>query len=199
MYAWRQMSEGMRDDVLEQRKLRQRPWHSPPHWASDRANRYMVTAACYEHRPIISSSMERLAEFEDALLSAIEFVSERLHAWVVLPNHYHILVTTDDPLGLLKEMGKLHGRTSFQWNGEDRMRGRKVWYGAAETLMKSERHFWATLNYIHHNPVKHGLVKAWQEWPFSSAGQFIDTCGRSEAERLWREFPISEFGKGWDD
>ncbi len=100
---------------------------------------------------------------------------------------------------MLHALGKLHGRTSFQWNGEDGQRGLKVWCNAAETVMKSERHFWATVNYIHHNPVKHGLVEKWLDWPFSSAVDFLEKSGRAEAERVWMGYPIKEYGVGWDD
>jgi putative transposase len=65
--------------------------------------------------------------------------------------------------------------------------------------MKSERHFWATINYIHHNPVKHGYVQHWQDWPFSSAAAYLESVGRKEAERVWHEYPITEYGKGWDE
>lgn len=193
------MSEKARLEVLEWRKTQQRPWHSPPHWKSDRTNRYLLTASCFEHAPIIGRSAERLCKFEDNLLQTLAEHSEQIHAWVILPSHYHTLVSTKGPLTVLLLLGKLHGRTSHTWNGEEDERGRQVWSSAAETAMKSERHFWATINYIHHNPVKHGYVKSWQEWPFSSACQFLETCGRTEAERLWKEFPVSSYGKGWDD
>ncbi len=193
------MSETLRRDMLAQRKLQKRPWHSPPHWRSDRTERYLFTAACFEHQPVIGASRQRLAEFEDHLLSVVEDSTKDVHAWVVLPNHYHFLATTEDPLVVLRALARLHGRTSFRWNGEDGLRGRKVWCGAAETAMKSERHFWATLNYIHHNPVKHGWVKKWQDWPFSSSAGFLEKSGRAEVERLWKEFPIKDYGKGWDD
>jgi len=140
-----------------------------------------------------------MADFEGQLLSAVEGMSEQLHAWVILPNHYHFLATTGEPMILLAALGKMHGRTSFRWNNEDGRRGRKVWYNAAETAMKSERHFWATLNYIHHNPIKHGYAEKWQDWPFSSASSFLDRCGQVEALRLWKEYPVDEYGKGWDD
>ena len=193
------MSKETRRDVLEWRKAQQRPWHSPPHWKSDRTDRYLLTASCFEHTPVIGRTAERLGEFENSLLETLSEHTKHIHAWVILPNHYHALVSTSDPLTILLMLGKLHGRTSFQWNGEENERGRQIWASAAETAMKSERHFWATINYIHHNPVKHGLVKSWQEWPFSSATQFLEAKGRLEAERLWREFPIGEYGKGWDD
>jgi putative transposase len=140
-----------------------------------------------------------MADFEGQLLSTMENHSEHPHAWVILPNHYHFLVTTQEPLDLLSTLGKLHGRTSFLWNGADHCRGRKIWCHAAETAMKSERHFWATLNYIHHNPVKHGYVKKWQDWPFSSARSFLEISGTEEARRLWKEYPVEEYGNGWDE
>ena len=65
--------------------------------------------------------------------------------------------------------------------------------------MRSDRHFWATLNYVHHNPVHHGYVEHWQDWPFSSAPEYLAEMGRAEAERLWLEYPVLDYGKGWDD
>jgi putative transposase len=65
--------------------------------------------------------------------------------------------------------------------------------------MQNGEHFWATVNYIHHNPVKHGYVKSWWEWPFSSAGDFLESEGRDEAARIWKEYPLMDYGKGWDD
>ena len=65
--------------------------------------------------------------------------------------------------------------------------------------MRSEGHFWATVNYIHHNPVKHGYVARWDEWPFSSATGYLKNLGREEAARIWNDFPILDYGKGWDE
>jgi putative transposase len=35
--------------------------------------------------------------------------------------------------------------------------------------------------------------------PFSSAQQFLESVGREEAERVWREYPVLDYGRGWDD
>ena len=64
--------------------------------------------------------------------------------------------------------------------------------------MRNADHFWSTVNYIHHNPVKHGYVDQWLEWPFSSASDFLDSIGREQAMELWRKYPILDYGKGWD-
>jgi putative transposase len=121
-----------------------------------------------------------------------------IYAWVVLPNHYHVLVQCRDIQRCLRELGKLHGRTSFYWNQEQVTRGRQVWHRAAETAMKSEGHFWATINYVHHNPVKHGYVQKWQDWPYCSAAQYLKCVGRERALEIWRSFPIRNYGAKWD-
>ncbi len=79
------------------------------------------------------------------------------------------------------------------------MRGRKVWFNAVETGMKSDAHYWASVNYIHHNPVKHGYVQKWLDWTFSSAALWLKKLGRAKVEDIWKGYPISEYGKGWDD
>lgn len=199
MYAWRQLNSRQRDEVLAFRKRQQLPWHSPPHRSSDGADEWLFTAACYNHAPIIGHSIERIAAFERILIETAQEHAEELIAWVVLPNHYHFLARTADCKAVLKALGLFHGRTSFQWNGEEVTRGRKVWFNAAETAMKSDRHFWATINYIHHNPVKHGYVTRWQDWPFSTATQYLETMGRGEVERIWKEYPVQDYGRGWDE
>ena len=56
-----------------------------------------------------------------------------------------------------------------------------------------------TLNYIHANPVKHGFVEKGGDWPWSSYAQFEGKYGREALVEWWREFPITGYGKGWDD
>ena len=66
------------------------------------------------------------ADFSERFLETLETPSEEIHAWCVLPNHYHALVFTRKLPDLLSAVGLLHGRTAFHWNGEDDARGRKV-------------------------------------------------------------------------
>ncbi len=91
-----------------------------------------------------------------------------------------------------------HGRSSFVWNGEDEARGRHVWCNCPETFRKNERHFFSSLNYVHHNPVLHGYADRWQDWPWSSATQFIERVGRKHAAALWRNYSIVTYGADWD-
>lgn len=197
MYRWRQFDARQRREVLEYRKQNRLPWHSPPHYTSD-TPLYMITAACYEHRHIIGHCPQRMADFETELLDTANNACRKIFAWVVLPNHYHLLADTLQVKQLLHNLGQLHGRTSYRWNGEEDRRGRKVWHNAAETAMKSERHFWATLNYVLNNAVHHGYVERWQDWPYSNAETYLAETGRKTAEQIWRDYPVLDYGKDWD-
>ena len=64
--------------------------------------------------------------------------------------------------------------------------------------MKSERHFWATVNYVLHNAVRHGYVERWQDWPYSSAAQYLAEVGREEVEHRWHQYPLLDYGADWD-
>jgi len=74
----------------------------------------------------------------------------------------------------------------------------RFWFNCFDRVIKSHRHFWASVNYVHHNPVEHGYVDNWQDWLWSSAVEFLERVGRERALQIWREFPILDYGKKWD-
>lgn len=198
MYNWRKLSEENREYVLAERKARQFPWHAPPHFDYEGEKTFIVTAACFEHKPIIGRSSLRMAECEHELLRISHHVATDVFAWSVLPNHYHLLLRTAQIYELLGLLGKFHGSSSYRWNGEDSTRGRKVWFRAVERSMRSERHFFASLNYVNNNPVKHGYVEKWQDWPYSSAKEYLQHVGSERASEIWRSYPVLDYGKDWD-
>jgi putative transposase len=198
MYRWRKLSGEDQAALLQYRQRLSRPWHSPPHFIEGPAF-FHLTAACYEHASIIGSSPARMQAFSADLLGTLAGAGVTTHAWCLLPNHYHLLVHVPDLKPVTTALGRLHGRTSHDWNGEDALRGRKVWCAPADRAIRNNAHFWATLNYIHHNPVRHGQVAHWQDWPFSSAPDYLAAVGREEAVRVWKAFPILDYGAGWDD
>jgi len=174
------------------------PWHRPPHRDIVGPATFIITAACYEHQHVIDKSPDRMAEFEVSLVNACETAAANVYAWCVLPNHYHLLTQTDDIKLLRKELGKVHGRTARMWNQDDEQPGRKVWFNFFDRDMKSDRHYWASLNYVHNNAVHHGYVEKWQDWPYSSVHQYLEEIGHDEARKIWLEYPVLDYGKGWD-
>jgi putative transposase len=117
MYRWRKMTAEECKVVLAHRKQLQRPWHTPPHPLGG-AGEYHLTAACYEHTPVIGLSPERMDAFAAQLLETL--VDVDVKAWCLLPNHYHLFIKVEDLRAALSTLGRLHGRTSFDWNGSDR-------------------------------------------------------------------------------
>ncbi|MCO8120471.1 hypothetical protein NHH03_01885 [Stieleria sp. TO1_6] len=140
-----------------------------------------------------------MASFESELLHCVSDNGDSIFAWCVLPNHYHLLLRTQSVIHSLTRIGRLHGKLSFEWNRQEELTGRrKVWAGAAETAMKSERHYFATLNYVLNNPVHHGYVKKWTQWPLSNANEYLQEQGRQKVLRQWHAYPIRDYGKNWD-
>ena len=199
MYYWRKMTEEQREDARRHRRIQRYPKHSPPHFDMAGECSYLFTAACYEHMPIIGESAERLTELESELLDICNRFCSKIYGWCVLPNHYHVFLRTEQLKALRAEIGKLHGRTSFRWNGEDGKRGRQVWHNCFEKAIRGPRHHFATLNYVLHNPVRHRLVERWQDWIWSSAAEYLEQHGREEAARIWNEYPVLDYGNGWDE
>jgi len=197
MYKWRKMTPAQREEVLHLRKQCRLPWHSPPHFGKE-PNLYHISAACYEHAHILCTP-DRLTSFESKLVSGLaESGVAEVSAWVVLPNHYHLLVKTSLP-EFGKWLHRLHNKTATRWNGEDSKRGRKVWHRYADRCIRGKIHYYRTINYIHANPVKHGYVTKGGSWPWSSYAQFEEKHGRETLVQWWRDFPTTGYGAGWDD
>lgn len=198
MHRWRKMTDDERSQTLLWRERLKRPWHSVHHVDSGQRH-YFISASCFNHEPHIGRSVERMNAFTEVWLAVLAENTSCVAAWVVLPNHYHALVSAKEVLVLLKALGRLHGRSSFQWNKEENTRGRQVWFNATETVIKSPEHFGAARKYAHHNPVKHGYAPKWTDWAWSSAADYLTEVGRDEAAREFGLYDVSRFGEGWDD
>ena len=119
MYDYRKWNREKQVAALKERVARGFPLHSPPHVPEPDAYR-IITGACFEHKPILEGYGLRLKWFEQQLLDHLRRKNQsRVAAWVVLPNHYHVLVNIPDIKSFTKAQGQLHGRTSFKINKED--------------------------------------------------------------------------------
>jgi putative transposase len=197
MYEYRKLTPEERRELIEERRARGFPPHSPPHPCQN-AKYYLLTATCYEHHAHMKDAARRQQVldllFEHTILRGIE-----LHAWVVLPNHYHLLAYVPDFDTLGEMFRRVHGPTARWWNQTDGTPGRKVWYRYADRAMRSRRHYNATLNYIHYNPVKHQYVTSPYDWEESSVAWYLEDRGRAWLRKLWVDYPIHDYGEGWDE
>lgn len=93
----------------------------------------------------------------------------QLHAFVVMPNHVHLLVT---PHVTAKQwLGPLKGFTAHQAN---RVLGRRAPFWQDESydhLVRDKEEFQRIQRYIENNPVTAGLVGSPERFPWSSIGE----------------------------
>lgn len=197
-YEYRKMAPEEREEVLRQRRARGYPLHGPPH-PFRQLGWYMLTAANFEHGAIMAAPDRRTA-FEARLLTTLRDGDAKVFGWVILPNHYHVLVgiaSLDQVSVVLKQ---LHGTTSREWNlADSQTRKRRVWYKFMDRAIRSREDFYRALNYIHINPVRHQYVDDPYAWSWSSIHIHAETYGRQWLRDKWKSYPPIDFGKGWDD
>lgn len=195
-YNYRAMTSEERAAVVDERRRRGYPLHAPPHPYRE-AGWYLITATNFEHAHVIAPR-ERRTAFEEQLLKSMQSIEAEIGGWVVLSNHYHVLVGIDSLDDVSAALKQLHGSTSRTWNLEDNLTGeRRVWYRFRDRYIRNEDHYHEALNYIHYNPVKHDYVDSPYDWPWSSVHIYYDTYGRQWLRNLWVTHPIDTFGKGW--
>ena len=146
--------------------------HAPLHELSARGT-YIVTAGTYQKAHHFRTRA-RLQVLHRGLLS----VGWRLEAWAVFSNHYHFVEHSPDygADNLGQMLGLLHEKTAKWINRLDNTAGRKVWRNFWETRLTHTISYLARLNYVHQNPVKHGLVAVANQYPWCSAGWFERTA-----------------------
>ena len=108
-----------------------------------------------------------------ALLTITNEYQWQLEAWAVFPNHYHFIAHSPPKAETLTPMlRELHSRTARAVNRHDSAPGRKVWHNYFESRLTHERSYLARLNYVHQNPVRHGLTPVSNQYRYCSAAWF---------------------------
>ena len=120
----------------------------------------------------VTANRRRLFQVERNALSLMQVMRENrekkrfeLHAFVVMPDHIHLLLTPSHDIPLEKAMQYIKGGFSF------RLRSKlDVWEKSfAEHRIKDAVDYRNHLAYIEHNPVRARLSSIPEEFPFSSA------------------------------
>jgi len=88
-------------------------------------------------------------------------------AWVLMPNHVHLILAPSDADGLRRALARLHrahaGRVHARLG-----RSGHFWQGRFGCVAMDEPHLMAALRYGALNPVRAGLAARPQDWPWSS-------------------------------
>jgi REP element-mobilizing transposase RayT len=118
------------------------------------------------------------AEIVCRVLMHFDGVRYRMLAWVVMPNHVHVLVEQIEgwPLAAV-----VQGWKSVSARAIGFLNATKGSIWAADyfdRFIRDAEHFTNTVCYIEENPVKAGLVGNAQDWPFSSRGRPLGSWER---------------------
>jgi putative transposase len=165
--------------------------HHPPHLYID-DTWYMITASTINHAPFLKNDQVKVL-VRDTFEALIQTFDISLLAWVILDNHYHLLLKMNIGRDVSRFISRLHGRTSRQMNLQNNAVGRQVWHNYWDTCIRTEAGMWTRFNYIHHNPVKHGYVHNLEDWPFSSYRIYLAEKGVEWLEDCWQTYPVIDF------
>jgi putative transposase len=107
------------------------------------------------------------------VVEALRFAEQQLglyqlHAYVVMPNHVHVLLCPQSPLArITKSLKGFTARSANQILGRT---GSPFWqYESYDHWVRDDREHRRILAYIERNPVMAGLASKVEDWPWSSA------------------------------
>jgi putative transposase len=162
-----------------------RDWpHAPLHRLSKHGT-FIVTAGTHNKEHIFRGG-ERLDYLERTLLAQAMDAGWHLEAWAVFSNHYHIVGHFGHgAVSLAEGLKKLHQETAGQVNQLDQLPGRQVWFNYWDTELTFEKSYLARLNYVHQNPVKHGLVPLANQYRWCSAAWFERSATPAQVRTIY--------------
>ena len=99
--------------------------------------------------------------------------SYMLHAWVVMPNHVHLLLTAVQGSSIAAIMQRLKSYTAHAINKRLDRSGHVWGKEYFDRYIRSSTHFQNAAKYIEMNPVKAHLCREPEHWPFSSASRSL--------------------------
>ena len=118
---------------------------------------YHVMARGDRREAVVQDDEDR-GTFLRTLGEACERSGFRVHAYVLMTNHYHLLLETKEP-NLSRGMGWLQNAFTRRINTRHRLWGHVFGGRYKAILVEPGNCFWALLDYIHLNPVRAGLLQ----------------------------------------
>ena len=105
------------------------------------------------------------ADFERELLRVRDEFGWTLHAYCLLPNHYHLIVQARRA-DLSTGMHRLNARYAQWFNDRYERVGHVFENRFSSYVIETEEHFERALAYVSANPVAAGLCKHADDWPW---------------------------------
>ena len=143
---------------------------------------FFFTVVTY-NRNIIFHNPETVTLLRDAFQYVLDRHPFQIDACVILPDHIHTIWTlpeNDSDYAMRWRLLKSHFTSRFELKQSALSASRKIKKEQAvwqrrywEHLIRDEEDLMRHVEYIHYNPVKHGLTDATFHWPYSSFHQYV--------------------------
>ncbi len=132
---------------------------------------YFITNNTHDRQPFLVAEV-------DLFWLAIETMKKRslfdLIAWVILPDHFHIII---DPLenNISELMKRIKLSFSMNYRKKQSLKNLNVWQKRFwDHIIRNQDDFNRHIDYIHYNPVKHGLANNPLDYKHSSISKFSE-------------------------
>jgi putative transposase len=166
--------------------------HAPAHLFLD-TYPYFITSGTYLKKYYFENDQKKKILFE-IITEILQKNAVELLAWVILSNHYHLLINLKEPVHLPEIIRKIHSKSSVIINREEKITDGRIWHNYWDRCIRDEKDYYSKLNYIHYNPVKHNYAKDPSQYDFSSYKVYLEELGSKRLTKLVTDYPVEELG-----
>ncbi len=139
---------------------------------------YFITSVTKNRLPLLVGISARFMVVN--LIYHKYLLDYKLFGYVVIPDHFHMLLQPSEKYNISKIMNLIKGNFSRKYNEIHSREGMTVWQqGFYDRTMRDIKEINQWLEYMHWNPVKKKLVKSPGEYEFSSYHQYYGTARES--------------------
>ena len=138
-------------------------------------------------------SIEDYRKYSDLVAGACDITSVDVWAYCLMPNHVHFVVVPGNEQSLARLFKEAHRRYTRHVNLRNNWRGH-LWQERFHSFVMDERYLLAAVRYVELNPVRAGLCRRPEDWPWSSARAHLS----GENDALVNVRPMLERITDWD-
>jgi len=124
--------------------------------------------------------------YRDLLAEHAARTGVEVWAWVLMPNHVHLILTPPDPDALRRCLAPVHRQYAGRIHAREKRSGH-FWQGRFGCVAMDEAHLAAAVRYVALNPVRARLVERASDWRWSSLHAHLDPA---RGDGLTRTDPI---------
>ena len=162
---------------------------------------FFVSSTVIEWIPIFTSATYN-SVVTDSLVFCREHKGLLLHAFVIMDTHIHLIITAPDITAVMRDFKSYTGKRILELLHREKKTWilerleffkksykiesvHQIWQeGFHPQVISSEEMLLQKADYLHHNPVRRGLVSSPEHWVYSSASNYYSGSGLIEVDRL---------------